>query len=125
MYRQLARVVILVAQGSLYVYDRIERPALAHPLVDGLARPLAYRRPRAGKKGLVLERRQGRAEDLDAGCPGAHRKLFEARDHLVGGDLFLGLRPTVAQIVGAQHDDYVLDAGLSDDVAVEAAKAAV
>ena len=46
-------------------------------------------------------------------------------DHLVGGDLFLGLGPAVAQIVGPQHDDDVGDPGLGDHIAVEAAQAAV
>src|SRR4051812_30959409 len=95
-------------------------PPSRHPLVDRLARLLALRRPGAGKEGLVLERRQGGAEDLDAGRSGTNRELFEARDHLVGGDLFLRLGPAVAEIVRAQHNDYVRDAGLSDDIAIEA-----
>ena len=51
--------------------------------------------------------------------------MFEARDHLVGGNLFLRLGPAIAEMVGPQHDDYVRDAGLSNDIAIEAAQTAV
>ena len=56
---------------------------------------------------------------------GAHRHLLQAGDHLLGGDLLLGLGPAIAQIVGAEHDDGVRDAGLRQHVAVEAPQPAV
>ena len=56
---------------------------------------------------------------------GAHRHLLQAGNHLLGGDLLLGLGPAVAQIVGAEHDDDMRDARLCQHVAVEAAQPAV
>src|SRR5437660_7235098 len=44
---------------------------------------------------------------------------FSPADHLRGAHLFLGLGPPVSQIVGAEHDDDVRDAGLGHHVSVE------
>src|SRR5579884_66788 len=123
--RQHAGRMLGVAQGPVEIDDGVEGAALADPAVELLARLLALRRPGAGQEGLVLERRQGRREDPEAAAVGALRHLFEAGDHLRGGHLFVGLFPAVAQIVGAEHDDRMGDAGLRQHVAVEAPEAAV
>ena len=47
--------------------------------------------------------------------------LLEAGDHLLAGNFLLGLRPAVAQVVGAEHDDDMRGAGLCQHVAVEPA----
>jgi hypothetical protein len=90
-----------------------------------LARLFALRCPGPREKGLVLKREQGAAEDLDAAGLGAQRELLQTGDHLVGGDFFLGLAPTVAEIVGAEEHDHVRDTRLGHHVAVEAAQPAV
>ena len=100
-------------------------PPVADPLVDRDPVLLARRVPGIGHEGLVAERGQRRADDPDPGAVGAHRHLLEAGDHLLGGDLLLGLGPAVAQIVGAEHDDDMRDAGLRQHVAVEPPEAAV
>src|SRR5260370_2700571 len=74
--RQHARRMLRVAQGPVEVDHCIESPAFADPLVDRLARLLAYRRPCPGQEGFILERRQGGAEDLDTGSPSTHPTLF-------------------------------------------------
>ena len=53
---------------------------------------------------------------------GAGGELAEAGDEVVGGDDVVGLGGVggVADVVDAFHDDEVLDAGLGEDVAVEA-----
>jgi hypothetical protein len=56
-------------------------------------------------------------------CPQRH--LLQAGDHLLGCDFLLGLRPAIAQIIGAQHNDHMGHAGLRQHVAIEAAQAAV
>ena len=117
--------MVRIAQRFVEVDDRVEGAAVADPGVDRLALGLALRGPGAGKKRLVLERRQGAAEHLDAACLGTHRELLQAGDHLLGRDLLVGLGPAVAEVVGAEHHDRVGDAGLDQDVAVEATQAAV
>ena len=51
--------------------------------------------------------------------------MLQPGDHLRGGDFFFGLAGTIPQIVRAEHDDGVGDAGLRQHVAVEAAQAAI
>src|SRR5262245_64403938 len=55
----------------------------------------------------------------------AQRHLLQASNHVLGGDLFLGLRPPITQIIGAEHDNDVRDARLRQHVAVKAPEAAV
>ena len=85
----------------------------------------ARRVPGAGQEGLVPNGVSVAPKILMPRAVGAHRHLLQAGDHLLGGDLLLGLGPAVAQIVGAEHDDHMGDAGLRQHVAVEAAQAAV
>src|SRR5437879_128128 len=75
--RQHAGRMVRIAQGLVEVDDRVEGAAVADPGVDRLALGLALRGPGAGKKRLVLERRQGAAEHLDAACLGTHRELLQ------------------------------------------------
>src|SRR5438477_1051517 len=123
--RQHPGRMIAIAQGLVEIGDRVERVALAQPLVDLLADRLALGVPGAGQERLVLEWRQRGADDRDPARLAAHGELLEPGDHLRGSDFFLGLAPTVPQIVGPQHDDGVGDAGLGQHVAVDAAQAAV
>src|SRR5262249_41364671 len=60
-----------------------------------------------------------RTDDLDAATVRAHRHLPEPGDHLLAAHLLLGLGPAVPEIVDAEHDDRVGDAGLGQDIAVE------
>ena len=105
--------------------SRRTRPSSRSHSLTAWRTRLALRVPGAGKEGLVLERGQRAADDLDSARVPAHRELLQPGDHLRGGDLFFGLAVTVPQIVGAEHDDGVGDAGLRQHVAVEAAQAAV
>src|SRR5436190_14827954 len=107
-----------IAQRRIEIGDAVERAAVADPLIDGDAMPLARRVPRIRHEGLVAERGQRRADDLDAGGVRPHRHLLQPGDHLLAGDLLLGIGPAVAQIVGAEHDDDMRDAGRRQHVAV-------
>src|SRR5262249_57028656 len=64
--RQYAGRMHWVAQGFVEVDDRIECSAVADPGVDRLALGFALRSPGPGEKRLVLVRRQGATEALDA-----------------------------------------------------------
>lgn len=86
---------------------------------------LARRRPGIGHVGLIAERCQRRANDLDAGGVRAQRHLVQAGNYVLGGDLLLGLRPPITQIICAEHDSNVRDARLGQNVAVEAPEPAV
>src|SRR5207248_412643 len=123
--RQHARQMVGIAQSPVEIDDRVERVRLAQPVVDLLPDLLALGIPGAGQERLVLERRQRGGDDPDPARVAAHGELLQPRDHLRGGDLFLGLGPPVPQIVGAEHDDDVRDAGLGQHVPVEAAQPAV
>ena len=117
--------MLRIAHALVEVDHRVERAAVPDPGIHRLAHGLARRRPGADQEGLVLERRQRAAEDLDAARLRAQRHLLQAGDHLLGGDLLLGLGPAVAQIVGAQQHDRMRHAGLRQHVAIEATQAAV
>ena len=100
------------------VDDAVELVGGADPFVDGLAHLFAG-------GGLVFcadEGCEGGSVDLDAVSVGAGGELAEADDEVVGGDDVVGLGGVggVADVVDALHDDEVLDAGLGEDVAVEA-----
>ncbi len=100
------------------VDDAVELVGGANPFVDGPAHLLAG-------GGLVFcsdEGCEGCAVDLDAVSVGAGCELAEACDEVVGGDDVVGFGGVggVADVVDAFHDDEVFDAGLGDDVAVEA-----
>ena len=100
------------------VDDAVELIGGADPLVDGLAHLLAG-------GGLIFgtdEGREGGAEDLDAVGMSAGGELAEAGDEFFGGNDVVGFGGIggVADVVDALHDDEVLDAGLGQDVAVEA-----
>jgi hypothetical protein len=104
------------------VDDAVELGGDANPLVDGLAHGFAF-------GGLVFgsdEGGEGCADDLDAVGVGAFGQLAEAGDDIGGGDDIVRSFGVggVADVVDALHDDEVFDAGLSDDVAVEAGKCA-
>ena len=114
-----------IANRPVEIGYRIKGAALADPFVDRDPVPLAGRVPGIGHKGLVAERGQRRADDLDARAMRPHRHLLQPGDHLLAGDLLLGLGPAVAQIVGAEHDDDMRDPGRRQHVAVEAPHAAV
>ncbi len=100
------------------VDDAVELVGGADPFVDGLAHVFAG-------GGLIFrsdEGCEGCAVDLDAVGVGAGGELAEAGDEVFGGDDVVGLVGVggVADVVDAFHDDEVLDAGLGEDVAVEA-----
>ena len=101
-----------VAQRLVEIGDPVEGGAVADPAVDRHTDLLALRVPGIGHVGLVAERRQRGADDLDAAAVGAQRHLLETGDHLRRGGFLLGLFPSVAQIVGAEHHDHVGDPGL-------------
>ena len=114
-----------IANRPVEIGYRIKGAALADPFVDRDPVPLAGRVPGIGHKGLVAERGQRRADDLDLRAMRPHRHLLQPGDHLLAGDLLLGFGPAVAQIVGAEHDDGMRDAGCGDDIAIETPEAAV
>ncbi len=100
------------------VDDAVELVGGADPLVDGLAHLFTG-------GGVVFGSdvgREGCAVDLDAVGVGAGGELAEAGDEVVGGDDVVGFGGIggVADVVDAFEDDEVLDAGLGEDVAVEA-----
>src|SRR5213594_2241944 len=123
--RQHPGRMVGIAQRPVEIDDRVEGVGLAQPLVDRLAHRLALRVPGAGEEGLILEWGQRAADDRDPAGLAAHGELLQPGDHLWGGHLFFALAVTVSQIVGAQHDDGMGDAGLRQHVAVEAAQAAI
>src|SRR5262249_61841674 len=117
--------MVRIAQCPIEIDDPVERVGLPQPLVDFLANRFALRVPRAGKERLVLERDKRADDDLYSTRLAAHGELLQPPDHLWRGDLFFGLADAVSQIVGAQYDDGVGNAGLCQNVAVEATEAAV
>src|SRR5262249_15590829 len=114
-----------VTQGGVEIGDTVKHPALPDPRIDRDPVYLANAIPGIGHIGLIAERCQRRANDLDAGGVGAPRHLLQAGNHVLGGDLLLGLRPPITQIIGAEHDHDVRDARLRQHVAVEAPEPAV
>ena len=100
------------------VDDAVELVGGADPFVDGLSNLFACRglvfRPDVGSEGGSV--------DLNAVSVGAGGELSQADDEVFGGDDVVGLVEVggVADVVDALHDDQVLDAGLGEDVAVEA-----
>ena len=123
--RQHARRMFGIAHALVEVDNGIERAAVPDPGIHRLPHRLARRRPGTDQEGLVLERRQRAAEDLNAARMRPQRHLLQPGDHLLGGDLLLGLGPAVAQIVGSQHHDRMRHARLRQHVAIEATQAAV
>ncbi len=123
--RQHAGGMLRIAHALVEIDHRVERAGVPDPCVHRLADRLARRRPGAHQERLVLERRQRAAEYPDPARMRAHRHLLQAGDHLFGGHFLLGLGPAVAQIVGPEQHDHMRDAGLRQNVAVEAAQAAV
>lgn len=104
------------------VDDAVKLGGGADPLVDGLTHGFAF-------GGLVFgsdKGGEGCADDLDAVGVGAFGELAEAGDDIRGGDDIVGRFGvgSVADVVDALHDDEVFDAGLGDDVAVEAGERA-
>ena len=100
------------------VDDAVELIGGADPLVDGLAHLLAG-------GGLIFcadEGCEGGSEDFDAVGMSAGGELAEAGDEFFGGNDVVGFGGIggVADVVDAFHDNEVLDAGLGEDVAVEA-----
>jgi hypothetical protein len=108
-----------VTQRCVEIDDTVKHAALPDPGIDRDPVHLAHGVPGVGHVGLIAERCQRRANDLDAGGVGAQRYLLQASNHMFGGDLLLGLRPPITQIIGAEHDNDVCDARLRQHVAVE------
>jgi len=107
-----------VGRDFVEVDDAVELAGGADPLVDGVAHRFAG-------GGLIFcadVGGQGCADDLDAVGVGAGGELAESGDEVFGGDDVVGFGGVggVADVVDALHDDEVLDAGLGEDVAVEA-----
>ena len=67
--------------------------------------------PGAGGKGFVLERRQGAAIEFDPLRLDPQRALFQAGNNPIGGHIFVSPPHPVTDIVDAQADDGVGDAG--------------
>ena len=107
-----------VAGGFVEVDDAVEFGGGADPLVEGLADGFTGG---GGVAGADVGG-EGGAEDLDAVGVGAAGELGEAGDEIVGGDDVVGLGGVVgvADVVDAFEEDEVFDAGLGEDVAVEA-----
>src|ERR1700722_9252411 len=125
VYRQHSRRMFGVADASIEVNHGIERTAVADPRIYREANRLTRWGPGAHQECLVLERRQGAAEDPDAARVRPQRHLLQASEHLFGGYLLLGLRPTIAQVIGAEQHDHMRHARLCQHVAIEPAQAAV
>ena len=107
-----------VGRYFVEVDDAVELAGGADPFVNGLSYLLAGGR-------LILcadEGRQGRTDDFDSVSVGAGGELAEADDEVIGGDDVVGVAGVcgVADVVDALHDDDVFDAGLGEDVTVEA-----
>ena len=108
----------VVSRGFVEVDEAVELAGGPDPLIDSLAHNFT------GGGGIFGSDvgGEGSSVDLDAVGVGAGGELAEADDQVFGGDDVVRLDGVlgVADVVDAFEDDEVLDAGLGEDVAVEA-----
>ena len=108
----------VVSRGFVEVDEAVELAGGPDPLIDRLAHSFA------GGGGIFGSDvgGEGSSVDLDAVGVGAGGELAESDDEVFGGDDVVGVDWVggVTDVVDAFKDDEILDAGLGEDVTVEA-----